>query len=741
MAAKPPFLHNARVVHQGGACNNRCVTCQKTSTEMSYGDILTELDAAADLRKGIFFADRDLLCRPDLAELLRAITMRKLRFGFATNGRRLARPGGLERLQKVGLAYLRFTLHAGSSYPHFLITHEEGFGAAVEGLRLALSTDLEVDLCLPINRYNKGSLKRAMLLLETMPREMEPIFEPEAGVDFSREIDEAFAYRAVLKGRYVPRASAGLRFYKTDKTLELNLHACPFRATGTTLTQEPLSHVLFREKEGLYRLYRLEAGNDAQTLFTTKNARGLLYWHTKHGLVKTRLEEACFSCRLLASCHGAFTPEEPESPFRLQRYPTDQTARWCDLSEGQGEDAIKRLREEMQTLPPGQRLGVYGQVPWLVLGEEAPEARELADIHVGIVADLASIHGLEAVAYSLPHHSQSPEFWVVYEKREVQHGQENERTGVLCVSSACVADCVMCSLPKLYAGHAVPTPQVPPLMEELKLCGFTALDTFGGEITLRKDLVELIAYAKHLGFYAMIITTGYGVDEAFLSALTAVGLDKIEVALDANEPALHDHIKGRKGLFEYAVRAIHAATKNPKLYVEVNSVILSDNLRQLVALHRFVAEELGGRRHRFFHFIQIPTSLTKPRWLSPAQARDFLTRVKPELLALSSKLGTKIDFCPSVDITEGEDLEPAIARISSGIYQEPTPCRAPERDVMVMPDGEIYGCMSPMVIHRCPPLGLIGEGKLIDALHGGILERWKREAGTWPECRSCISRR
>ena len=300
----------------------------------------------------------------------------------------------------------------------------------------------------------------------------------------------------------------------------------------------------------------------------------------------------------------------------------------------------------------------------------------------------------------------------------------------------------MCSMPQTFAGHAVPLPRALPLLEEVKLCGFTAVDIFGGEIMLRLDLPVLIELAKRLNLYVMIISTGYGIDEASLGRMVEAGLDKIEIAIDAPNAELHDFIKGRRGLFDHAVRAVRAARENPRVYVEVNTVVLPENFRYLPQLHRFIASELHGHRQHLFYVTHPPSSLVRPRWLDEAQAREYFEVVKPELERIEAELGTHIDFCPSVEPGDFASPEALYKNFSRGCYLgESRRCAAPEQDLMVLPDGEVYACNSPMVIHSQTAIGNMATHRLIDCLSGGPMARWLREAGTWPECESCIARR
>ena len=737
---------NAYIIRNGGPCNNRCVTCAKRpESGLSLEKIVKELDRAkADGFDEVFFADRELMLRKDKGEILKAIAARGLRFGLSTNGRVFIHERIVMNLKRFGLKRVEVTLHAGSPYPHFLVTREEGFHQTVDGIGKIIEAGLEVEIVIPVNAYNRGSLKSAVLVAESMPKAPPLRFEPHPELDFSSEMEEAIEYRRLLRGETFESAITAARFKSLGEEVELDLKLCPYKR-GKTLVDEPERHLLLRREPGRYVLHRLEGDIPLFKAFITKSVRNLVFIYDGGARRRVRLETACHDCRVLAHCHACFYVDDEEENGRggeveAEGLSTDADA-VADLSSGEAAEAMKALREAMRGLRKGEKLLVKGVFPIALIGESGPEEKTVNDPGIGLIADMAAIHSLKIVDYALPQHTGREDFRILYENTGRIVSKSSERAAVFAVSSACVADCVMCSMPKTYGGRAIPTPMTLPVLEEIKLCGFTAVDSFGGEITLRDDLPALIRFVKSLNLYAMIITTGYAVDDAFVAELVEAGLDKIEVALDAPTAELHDRIKGRKGLFEHAVRAVKAAHDNGKLYVEVNTVILRDNVYELPELHRFVADELGCRRQRMFYFIQIPSALTHPRWLTAGQSRDFFEEIRPELLRLSGEMKTKIDFCPPIDPGDFGDIDELVERMSSGRYQEPGRCRAPERDLMIMPDGEVYGCMSPMVIHTRTPVGKLADKRIIDCLNGEMMALWLREAGTWRECLSCISKR
>jgi len=75
---------------------------------------------------------------------------------------------------------------------------------------------------------------------------------------------------------------------------------------------------------------------------------------------------------------------------------------------------------------------------------------------------------------------------------------------------------------------------------------------FGGEPTLRNDLLKLISTAKQKGFQTTIDTNGYLLTDDFVKKLKNIGLDLCEVSIDSLNPGIHDGLRKLEGIFEIA---------------------------------------------------------------------------------------------------------------------------------------------------------------------------------------------
>jgi pyrroloquinoline quinone biosynthesis protein E len=114
------------------------------------------------------------------------------------------------------------------------------------------------------------------------------------------------------------------------------------------------------------------------------------------------------------------------------------------------------------------------------------------------------------------------------------------------LSYKCPLQCPYCSNPLDYARYPdeLSTDDWKRVLREARAMGAVQLGFSGGEPLTRSDLIELVAYARELGYYTNLITSGYGLTEDKIMALKQAGLDHIQVSIQASDPVLNDYLAG-----------------------------------------------------------------------------------------------------------------------------------------------------------------------------------------------------
>ena len=119
----------------------------------------------------------------------------------------------------------------------------------------------------------------------------------------------------------------------------------------------------------------------------------------------------------------------------------------------------------------------------------------------------------------------------------------------LTVTNRCQCNCRHCGVSKLRQAikEELTLEQIDVLLQDLRLAGCQVVDLFGGEPTLRSDLVDIIVRAKSYGFFVSLETNGYVIDEAYMGRLAGSGLDQIYLSLDDYRAEGHDAVRRKAG--------------------------------------------------------------------------------------------------------------------------------------------------------------------------------------------------
>lgn len=183
------------------------------------------------------------------------------------------------------------------------------------------------------------------------------------------------------------------------------------------------------------------------------------------------------------------------------------------------------------------------------------------------------------------------------------------------IGFSCNNNCVFCVNERdNFKDMDLSTIEVKNMMSEVKEF-FNGIIINGGEPTIRKDIIELIYYAKDLKFKViMMISNGRMFSYKDLcKRLYKAGLRLVFVTLQASTAELHDSMTKVKGSFEQTINGI----KNLKRYgieVYINTVINKLNYKNLPQIP-FLLSELGVDFSKL-SFIRIRGNVEKNKdWL------------------------------------------------------------------------------------------------------------------------------
>lgn len=158
---------------------------------------------------------------------------------------------------------------------------------------------------------------------------------------------------------------------------------------------------------------------------------------------------------------------------------------------------------------------------------------------------------------------------------------------------SCPLQCPYCSNPIDYSKYTseLSTADWKRVLSEARKMGAVQLGFSGGEPLTRKDLTELVAHARSLGYYSNLITSGYGMTEEKIVRLKEAGLDHIQVSIQASSQELNDHIAGTSSFLHK--KEVARLVKKHGYPMVLCVVIHRENIHQMPEILA-MAEELGA---------------------------------------------------------------------------------------------------------------------------------------------------
>jgi len=162
------------------------------------------------------------------------------------------------------------------------------------------------------------------------------------------------------------------------------------------------------------------------------------------------------------------------------------------------------------------------------------------------------------------------------------------------VTYACNLRCKQC-----YSSSGKPHPnelttqEAKQLIRELGDMKIFYIYFLGGEPLLRKDIFELAEYARECGLETMMSTNGWFVNPAIAKHLEKVGFMHVRVSIDGACAETHDAIRGVKGSFSRAIRAVKFLEETNIPRIGVSPTVLNENVEEIPSLIE-LAIELGA---------------------------------------------------------------------------------------------------------------------------------------------------
>jgi radical SAM protein with 4Fe4S-binding SPASM domain len=123
------------------------------------------------------------------------------------------------------------------------------------------------------------------------------------------------------------------------------------------------------------------------------------------------------------------------------------------------------------------------------------------------------------------------------------------------LSDRCNEVCVHCYQVQGKKGE-LSTGEWRQILDQLAEAGVLMLTLSGGEVTLRKDFLEILGYARQRGFAVRIFTNGLTMTRELAAKVAAHNVVDIEISLYSTRADVHDFVTGVPGSFDKTVQGI-----------------------------------------------------------------------------------------------------------------------------------------------------------------------------------------
>jgi radical SAM protein with 4Fe4S-binding SPASM domain len=202
----------------------------------------------------------------------------------------------------------------------------------------------------------------------------------------------------------------------------------------------------------------------------------------------------------------------------------------------------------------------------------------------------------------------------------------------------CNFRCQHCYVPQSFrAGYRksqLNTKQIFSVLGKLKEAGCLFLGLTGGEPFTRTDILEIIEYAKRLGFRVTINTNGSLLNGPIVRKLAKINPDKIDITLPGISKTVFEAITGVPGSHRAVFKAIEML-RNNRIPLGFKSCLLKQNSGEIKAVQKFARSlnvahrldtllscRLDGSTEPYMFGVLLPETENKKRKVNKIRSSD-----------------------------------------------------------------------------------------------------------------------
>lgn len=232
----------------------------------------------------------------------------------------------------------------------------------------------------------------------------------------------------------------------------------------------------------------------------------------------------------------------------------------------------------------------------------------------------------------------------------------------------CNFSCRYCYIPPKYKSKPeLKTKEIFSIFEQLRGAGCFYLGLTGGEPFMRRDIMDILLFAKRCGLQVIIYTNGSLIDDKIAAELGRLSLNKVDITIPAMSKGAFEQICGVAGGQARVFSAIKLLRKN-KVNLGFKSCVLKKNQDEIRDIQRF-AVSLG-----VFH--RLDNTLSR-RLDGSAQPYKY----RGELKSRGSRKIIKPENNPEMSDSSGAE--------TADLFK----CGVGESQAAITPQGELKLCL------------------------------------------------
>lgn len=256
------------------------------------------------------------------------------------------------------------------------------------------------------------------------------------------------------------------------------------------------------------------------------------------------------------------------------------------------------------------------------------------------------------------------------------------------LTKRCNSRCQMCDFWK--SGTAVDEltfEEVCSILDDLKNFGVQTISfSAEGEIFTRADSIEILQYAKKLGFIFGVNSNGLAITPKLAEKLTSVNPSSIVFSIDTTDPERYCSIRGVKGGLDRICRSIENLRAYGYKKISGGAVISNTNVDELRLLLDFAQQ----KQLHSFRFTAIQRHGFSKDWSSEEwdalSSDQFLARLEEELREIIRKMGGDPILANSIPYLR------KIPEYFRASHYYPVPCVEGYYKGKILPNGDLSLC-------------------------------------------------